>query len=285
MLLPGNKMADLKIRGTGPELMDDPSGDKLKLFATLRQFKMINLFFSRSRHLAKSLIISHFRKSAKHAFTLFDLGAGGCDFALWLSRYCVNRSLSAKIFCIDNDPRVIEFAAAQCRGAGTIAVVRESALRIDKMDVVPDYIFSCHLLHHLGEEDIITLLRRVTASARCGYVLSDLERSRLWYWLFGLFSSLFLRNSFAKADGLLSIRKSFTKPELERLIDRSGITPRPRVRRMFPGRLVVERFADQPGMRAQLISAPVFPSTEEHTTSTNAMAAAMPAADLVVRWV
>jgi 2-polyprenyl-3-methyl-5-hydroxy-6-metoxy-1,4-benzoquinol methylase len=237
-------MADLKIRSMEPELMDDPSCDKAHLFATFKQFRLINLLFTRSRYLAKSRFFNHIRRRNEPSFTLFDLGAGGGDFALWFSAYLSVRGVSAKIVCIDNDPRAVEFASTACRGRGNIVIVNESAMRLETLDIRPEYIYSCHLLHHLTDEDVVALLRAVNGKARLGYVLCDLERSRLWGFLFGLFSAIFLRNSFARPDGLLSIRKSFTKAELEALVLRSGITPRPHVRRLFPGRLVVEYFAD-----------------------------------------
>lgn len=239
-------MVDLKIRDTCHELMDDPAGDKGLLFATLRQFKLINRLFTRSRFLAKSFVHDYVRGSRLSPLTLFDLGSGGCDFALWFSRYLSSRNIKGKILCIDNDPRVVEFAHKACSGNNAVAIIGASALCIDKIDNNPDYIFSCHLLHHLSDEDVVTMLRKISAKARRGYILNDLERSGGWHFLFGLFSLLFFRNSFARADGLLSIRKSFTKKELESIIDRSGVTPRPQVRQLFPGRLVVEHFIDQP---------------------------------------
>lgn len=238
-------MADLKKRSVRKEIMDDPGSDKKYLFATLRQFKLINQLFTRCRFLAINFIVPHFRRQNLASFTLFDLGAGGCDFALWFSRYLTDRGMAANIVCIDNDPRVVEFGRAACSGNKSVSVLPASALQIDELDLRPDYIFSCHLLHHLSDSDVVTLLRQVNERARLGYVLTDIERSGRWHFLFGLFSALFLRNSFARADGLLSIGRSFTKAELESLVSASGITPHPRVRRMFPGRLVVEHFADK----------------------------------------
>jgi hypothetical protein len=192
----GQAMVDLKIRSAEKELMDDPAGDKKHLFATLRQFRLINQLFTRSRYLAKSRFFTHFRGRREASFTLFDLGAGGCDFGLWFSGYLTARGISARIVCIDNDPRAVEFANAACSGHDNIAIINESALHIEAIDARPDYIYSCHLLHHLNDDEVVALLRAVNAKARLGYVLCDLERSRLWRFLFGLFSALFLRNSF-----------------------------------------------------------------------------------------
>lgn len=233
-----------KVRSTQPELMDDHGGSTTPLFRTLDQFSIINALFSRNRFLAKTLIIPHMRRQQGRSkpFSICDLGSGGCDFALWLSAYLADRSIPARIYCVDNDPRVVEFARNRCHGNDNIVVVNESALRFTDAGICPDYVFANHLLHHLPDEELVALLGLVHRSARLGYVLNDLVRSKRSYVLFMLFASLVLRNGYARSDGLRSIEKGFTTSELESFVNRAEIAPPPRLERFFPGRIVLYKF-------------------------------------------
>jgi len=229
-------------RSTDPEIMDDPGGDERLLFRTLDQFSIINFLFSRNRFLARTLIVPHMRRQRARGFTVCDLGSGGCDFGLWLSRYLSARTIEARILCVDSDPRVVEYAKRRCSADKAISVMEGSALSLDASGIRPDYIFSNHLLHHLPDEELVALLALVHRSARLGYILNDLVRSRQSYLFFCAFASAFLRNTFARADGLLSIRKGFTPTELESFVNRAGVDPRPRMERFFPGRIVLYKF-------------------------------------------
>ena len=232
-------MIFFKRRSDAPELMDDRSGDSALLFKTFSHIKSINLLFSRSRHIIYQVLLPHMERQPRRIFTIVDAGAGGGDFALLLAHALERRSIAANIICIDSDPRAVAYAELQCRSAKNISVVRESALNLAQLPSPPDYLFASNLLHHLSDEACVKLLRTVNDQARCGYVITDLQRSAFWYCLYALFAGVFFRNSYALSDGLLSIRRSFTLPELALLIERAEISAAPRIRRLLPGRLVV----------------------------------------------
>jgi SAM-dependent methyltransferase len=71
------------------------------------------------------------------------------------------------------------------------------------------------LVHHLSEADIVRLIRNVSQSCE-RFILLDLVRHWLPLWLFGIFLRPFLCRINA-ADGLTSIRRSYTPRELRRL--------------------------------------------------------------------
>jgi len=223
--------------------MDDPAGNKEALFTTLKQFEMINRLFSRNRFLAKEFLVPHMRKQKQTGFTLFDLGAGGCDFALWLVPYAKARGIDVEVHCFDNDARVVAYATKRCAKAEGVKIVFDSALNLPRYPIRPDYIFANHLLHHLSEPEIPKLLSAIRQNAKLGFIVNDLKRSKLSYVLFGLFASIAFRKSYARSDGLMSIRKGFTVGELRRYLDQSRNSHlRARVQTFLPGRIVMLGF-------------------------------------------
>jgi hypothetical protein len=48
-------------------------------------------------------------------------------------------------------------------------------------------------------------------------IINDLQRNKLAYYLFQVFSLIFIKTKIAKQDGLISIRSGFVKSDLQRL--------------------------------------------------------------------
>jgi 2-polyprenyl-3-methyl-5-hydroxy-6-metoxy-1,4-benzoquinol methylase len=72
------------------------------------------------------------------------------------------------------------------------------------------------VVHHLGEDEIVALVRNVSRSCKRLIVL-DLVRHRLPLTLFGILAPLLLHRVNV-ADGLTSIRRAYTPEELARIV-------------------------------------------------------------------
>jgi SAM-dependent methyltransferase len=73
------------------------------------------------------------------------------------------------------------------------------------------------LAHHLSEADLVRLIRNVSKS--CGrFIVLDPVRHWLPLWLFRIFVSPF-QCRINVADGITSIRRSYTPRELRRIVD------------------------------------------------------------------
>jgi SAM-dependent methyltransferase len=73
------------------------------------------------------------------------------------------------------------------------------------------------MAHHLSEDDLIRLIRNVSRTSR-RFILLDLVRHRLPLILFRTFVCPFLP-AINVADGLTSIRRSYTPRELRKIVD------------------------------------------------------------------
>jgi hypothetical protein len=103
----------------------------------------------------------------------------------------------------------------------------------------PDYIFTNHLFHHLEDHKIPEILKQIDTIAHRGFLVNDLKRSRLSYLMFLLLKPLFGDKSYSWRDGLMSIRKGFTKQEVEILVQKAGLSGTVRCRTLPPGRIVI----------------------------------------------
>jgi 2-polyprenyl-3-methyl-5-hydroxy-6-metoxy-1,4-benzoquinol methylase len=243
------------------EIMDDPASDPDMLRNTYEQFRYVNGLVSGTWTTYRRDIrprLSHTRPKK-----LLDIGSGGGDVARTLARWAARDGLLLDVIAVDPDPRAHDFAVSLPRMPGL------SFRRAFSADLVAegarfDFVVSNHVLHHLSAHELGGLLfdsERLVCDG--GHVLhGDIERNALAYVGFGLVTWPFFRNSFIRADGLTSIRRSFTAAELQ-----AAVPPRWRVDREFPSRLVLRFDAPVSGSSPSSAAVPSAASSSSVSSS------------------
>jgi SAM-dependent methyltransferase len=237
--MPGYFFPDLQCRNTtDKERMDRADADVIRLLRTIRQFRWINFLFSASRTLLREHFFSAMIRDPKRSYTLLDVGAGGCDIAIWAAREARKRGLKLNITALDNDPRIFPVAYRAIRDYPEIRILEGNALDPGQRDSF-DFIFSNHFLHHLGWDEIGIFLGQVLARTRIAFVMNDLKRSRWAYLGCTVFLGLGTRRSFAFHDGRMSIRRGFLPGELRDFTARNFPNARIHVVEASPARVVL----------------------------------------------
>ena len=192
------------------ELMDDPDCDRRALDRTFRRFALVNALVSGWRavwrtHLAPALPVSGRAR-------VLDLGCGGGDLARSIVRWAAADGFDVEVVGVDPDPRAI--AAAQRSAPRGVTFREQSSGDLVAAGERFDVVVSNHVLHHLGDEERHGFLAdsRVLASRRSLH--SDIRRSAEAYRAYALASPIISAGTFVRVDGLRSIRRSFTLPEL-----------------------------------------------------------------------
>jgi len=221
-----NLPPDFSHRAIEAEKMDSPDCDPDALKRTLDQFHQINRLFSRTRRLLKETVLADMESG--RGYHLVDLGAGACDIPVWLLRAARHKGLDLRITAVDDDPRSIQYARERHGDEPGLTILQADALDLSAFAPF-DYLFANHFLHHLPDPAVDALLHDARRLCRRGFVFSDLRRSPWSYRGFSLFARIY-RGSFARADGLLSIRKGFQSTDFQ---SHPGLT----VRTRLPGRI------------------------------------------------
>jgi 2-polyprenyl-3-methyl-5-hydroxy-6-metoxy-1,4-benzoquinol methylase len=205
---------DMRLRNTSDkEKLELADVDSNRFRRTIRQFKLINYLFSASRRLLRKHFFTVMEQEPDRIYTLLDVGAGGCDIAMWAVREARQRGLKLDITALDNDRRILPIASQAIRDYPEIRIVEGNALVLNRLGSF-DFVFSNHLLHHLAWDEIRIFLDGIIARTRLAFVMNDLKRSNWAYLGFTLFSGVMTPRSYHFFDGRLSIKRGFLPGEL-----------------------------------------------------------------------
>ncbi|MDD5287270.1 MAG: methyltransferase domain-containing protein, partial [Desulfuromonadaceae bacterium] len=230
---------DMQIRNTSDkEKLELADVDVNRFLRTIRQFKLINVLFSASSRLLREHFFTIMEQDPDRTYTLLDVGAGGCDIAIWAAREARKRGLKLNITALDNDLRILPIANQAIRGYPEIRIVQGNALELSRLGSF-DFVFSNHFLHHLAWDDIKIFLESIIAQTRLAFVMNDLKRSNWAYLGFTIFSGLFTRRSFHFYDGRLSIRRAFLPREFRYFLHMNLPNARIQVVETYPARIVL----------------------------------------------
>lgn len=214
------------------ELMDKDDCDLQKLENTYRQFSLINGLLSNWKRIYKNKLLPLMNDRSR-TYTILDIGFGGGDIPIALAKWAKKDGIKIAITAIETDQRAYDFAVSLPKNS-TIEFLHCSSSDLVEQRVSFDFVISNHVLHHLDKKSTSQILEEAISLSTSLVIFNDIERSDLGYTLFNIFSRLLFRNSFITADGLTSIKRCYTKFELERITPNNWL-----VERSFPFRLLL----------------------------------------------
>ncbi len=146
--------------------------------------------------------------------TIADIGCGDGEMLRQCARYFQKKKIAVHCLGIDANAHILEEAAIRSTEFQNITYHKIDVFS-QEANIPPFDIACCTLfLHHFKNDQIITLLNRLSQTARLGVVVNDLARNRWAFQLFKIFGWLFLKSKIAKHDGLVSVARGFKKQEL-----------------------------------------------------------------------
>ncbi|WP_258366121.1 MULTISPECIES: methyltransferase domain-containing protein [unclassified Curtobacterium] len=192
------------------ELMDDPDCDPAMLDRTFRRFALVNAAVSGWRSVWRTHVAPALPATGRAR--VLDLGCGGGDLARSLLRWARGDGFDLEVVGVDPDPRAI--AAAERRTTAGVTFRTESSADLVAAGERFDVVVSNHVLHHLDDAERAAFLRDSGELAVTRSVHSDIRRSVSAYRLYAIGAPFVSAGTFIREDGLRSIRRSFTVPEL-----------------------------------------------------------------------
>ena len=208
-----------------PELLDGPLDDRPALVANLRDLTRLNRLTGGTR--LSSRAISRLIGDVARHVTVLDVGTGAADIPIALLLEAARAGRSLDVTATDSRQEVLD-AAVVARPA--LANVRGLQLsiadgrRLPYPDDAFDVAHASLVLHHLDRDDAVSFLREMRRVARVGIVVNDLVRSRVAWLGAEVLVHTLARGRYTRHDGPISVRRAFTRRELDDVIAAAALT-------------------------------------------------------------
>lgn len=165
-------------------------------------------------------------KSLPKKSTLLDIGCGGGLFLLHLNKKFPQMDMLGVDISV---PAIVDAKKSlqtwrkknPCMRVA-FEIQNQAQLNMPKNSV--DIILSTLVCHHLNNSELVHFLQQTYQAACHAVIINDLHRHRLAHMLYGLISPILFRNRLITHDGLISIRRGFTRADWTLLLKQAGIS-------------------------------------------------------------
>lgn len=154
---------------------------------------------------------------------ILDVGTGGADLPMALVRWARQCGRPIRVLALDRNDRILaiarRFAAHYPEIVFLLGDARFLPVKAESLDVA----LAALTLHHLEPSEAPGVLAELGRVTRLGFIVNDLIRSRVAYWLVWLATRLLARSPLSHHDGPLSVLRAYTPAEIRDLARRAGL--------------------------------------------------------------
>ncbi len=201
------------------------------------ELQRVNEWLGDAKALRGSLL-KEIKRRGLRSFSILDVGAGSGELLRVAAQWARDTDRSALLIGLELNERSAQAILEASADFPEISSLQGSGLMLPFPDAAVDYVISSLTLHHFDDEGAVNLLGEMGRVARRGIFVIDLHRNPVAYFFYTTLGHLFLHNRLIREDGALSILKSFTPDELEKLGQQAGLK-NITVEKHFPSRLVL----------------------------------------------
>ncbi len=206
-----------------PEIMDRPGNDPALLADDLRHLRIINRFFGGLRAVRRNIASLLDRIDDGKTIDILDLATGSADYPVDLVRRLKRADRDVHVTAVDRNPFMIDVARKRTASFSEITVTEADVLSLPYPDRSFDIVLCSLAIHHLSHRDAVRLLAEMNRLSRVGFIVNDLNRTRLGAWTVWLYSHVATTNPILRYDSYASIMNAFTGDELATMSLEAGI--------------------------------------------------------------
>jgi SAM-dependent methyltransferase len=208
---------------TRTELMDRLDAPSAELAQSLADIARLN------RLGATQAILGHVapfvaRLPAGEPLRILDVGTGAADIPLALAQWARRHGHRVRVVALEFHPTILGYAARATHGVSEVRLVAGDALEAPIRPGSIDVALCSLMLHHLPEQGVVDVLRRLAELVRLGFIVSDFRRGWLAWAAVWLVTRAVSSNRMTRHDGPLSVRRAYTPAELARLAAHAGLS-------------------------------------------------------------
>ncbi|HSS19758.1 MAG TPA: methyltransferase domain-containing protein [Pyrinomonadaceae bacterium] len=201
------------------------------------ELQRVNRWLGDTSALRHSLLAEIERQNLAE-FSVLDVGAGSGELLKVIANWARRSRRHALLTGLELNPRSTAVMSERQTIFPEITAIRGDAFHLPFADDQFDYGLCSLFTHHFTDPEVVSILRELARVASREIFVIDLYRHPVAYFFYTTLGRLFLHNRLIRHDGALSILRSFTPDELQRLAFEAGLKD-VTVTRRFPYRLVL----------------------------------------------
>ena len=216
---------NLSRRADDPEIMDDLTCAGEVVNQTLRELDIINRWLGGNQVTLKAVwhLIGTRDAARVSPLTIADLGCGSGEILKRIAEFGRRNKIPMKLFGIDANPNIVEFARRNCSGYPEITFEAVDVLSPDFSQRTYDIIMGTLFFHHFDDPTLARLLARLKHQVKMGLIINDIHRHWLAYHSIRLLTRVFSSSTMVKFDAPLSVRRAFVRADWVRVLAKSEI--------------------------------------------------------------
>jgi|TARA_R110000737_G_scaffold50895_2_gene71976 2-polyprenyl-3-methyl-5-hydroxy-6-metoxy-1,4-benzoquinol methylase len=211
----------LSVRSNQKEQMDNFELSGKELNETLSGLTFINKYLGNTAATFKA-VKTEIAK-AHQTLKILDLGCGGGDNLRAIAKWCSINNKSIELIGLDGNAHILEYAKKLNNKSLTIkylqADILDSTFELPKCDIL----ISSHFMYHFSDIELVQFLKKSNNKVSTKIIFSELKRSYLAYSLFKIGSILLPFSKIVMQDGLLAIKRAFTKKEITSILHQADL--------------------------------------------------------------
>lgn len=207
-------MINTSQRTSAPEIMDDFQMEGETLRQTLDEIAGINQLLGGNRITVQGVRRLLQSIPIDKTVSIADLGCGNGDMLRTLAIIARKEGRHIQFIGIDANRFTIAHAITLSANYPEIMYQCTDIFSGEFATSQYDIVLCTLTLHHFEDAAMRSLLQLLLRNTRIGIVINDLHRSKVAYYLFGLFSFMWGLGPMAKEDGRISILRGFKRREL-----------------------------------------------------------------------
>jgi 2-polyprenyl-3-methyl-5-hydroxy-6-metoxy-1,4-benzoquinol methylase len=210
-----------KNRSNESEILDRPYIPKKLLFQNLHELDFLN-------HISggNAITMQGIKKLVTlkdKSYHIVDLGCGGGGTMRYIAAWARKKGFNVKLTGVDKNSYAIQYMRDSCNNypeiTGVVSDYRDFLNTVPYIDIVHCSLFC----HHLNDQELANLISYLKNNVRCGFVINDLVRSWISYYVVKLITHLLNGSELSKNDGPISVLRGFRFEELDAMLQKAQI--------------------------------------------------------------
>ncbi|HMP98249.1 MAG TPA: methyltransferase domain-containing protein [Cyclobacteriaceae bacterium] len=214
-------MGKFKHRSYQKELMDELASGGEEIVQTLRELKTINKWLGGNYVTTNGL-----KKLIKNKTTqphIADIGCGGGDMLQLMAAWCARQKINASFTGVDANNNIINYAKEHTSAYPQINYLCADVFSDDFLNQKFEIITATLFCHHFTDDELVQLFQSMQKQASLGIVINDLHRHWFAFYAIKVLTKLFSKSKMVINDAPLSVLRSFTRKDIERIMKAAGI--------------------------------------------------------------